>query len=441
MKIKFLMIGLLGLSTITAFAQKGVLKDAQESYDKYTVENSQKILAAKAKEDIAEAKTAIDKASVNEKTATLTQTYALEGAIYAATAALDTTNSAATATLISTAQDAIKKAKDAVATEKNADTKALSTKLITDAGNNLAIYFQGQGVKQYQAGKFELAYQSFNNWSETTGDTTATYYAALAATNAGNTNPKFYPYVITNYNKLLATNYSQNVKIYGFLSNVYLSSKDTANALKTISTGVAKYPSNAALREQEIKFYLMAGKDEEILGKLATAVAGDPKNKDLCYYAGLSYTRVGDAMDAKAKKAKDASAKNAAAKEASDDYAKAIDYYKKALDIDPNYLDANINLGNVIMKPAIDLYNQANALPSNATQKQYDDLREKADVQFDLALPYLQKAVDLDPKSNVALTNLWNYYRGKYDKAHAAENKAKAADIKKQIDANPEKTN
>src|SRR5476649_293819 len=97
MKIKFLMIGLLGLSTVTAFAQKGVLKDAQESYDKYTLENSQKVLASKAKQDIADAKTSIDKAAANDKTATMPQTYALVGAIYAATAAMDTTGNSAAA--------------------------------------------------------------------------------------------------------------------------------------------------------------------------------------------------------------------------------------------------------------------------------------------------------------------------------------------------------
>jgi tetratricopeptide (TPR) repeat protein len=439
MKIKFLMIGLLGLSTVTAFAQKGVLRDAQESYDKYTVENSQKILAAKAKTDIADAKTSIDKASTNDKTATLPQTYALIGAIYSATAAMDTTGAPATATLITTAQEAIKKAKDAVATEKDADIKAKCTKLIADAGTNLAIYFQAQGVKQYQSGKFELAYQSFDNWSQATGDTTATYYAALAASNAGNTNPKFYPYAISSYNKLLSTNYSQNAKIYGYQATLYIINKDTANALKVITDGVTKFPSNADLRGQEIKFYLMAGKDNEIIGKLESAVAADPKNKELCFYAGLSFTRVGDASAAKAAKAKDAAAKAADNKAALDYYSKAADYYKKAIAIDPNYLDANLNLGEVMMKPAIDFYNAANSLPSNATQKQYDEIRAKADVQFDLALPYLQKAVDLDPKSNAALTNLWNYYRGKYDKAHAAENKAKAADIKKQIDALPAK--
>lgn len=437
MKIKLLMVGLLGLSTMTAFAQKGALKDAQQNYDEYTVENTQKLLAAKAKASIADAKTAIDKAAVNDKTATLTQTYALEGAIYSALAAIDTTSNAAT--LLTTAQEAVKKAKDAVTTEKDADIKAKCTKLIADAGTNLAIYFQAKGVKEYQGSKFEQAYQSFDGWAQATGDTTAVYYAALSASNAGNTNPKFYAYAIKNYNSLLSANYSKSDQIYGDLSTLYIVTKDTANALKTISAGVAKFPSNVILRGQEIKFYLMAGKDNEIIGKLESAVAADPKNKELCFYAGLSFTRVGDASAAKAAKAKDAAVKAADNKAALEYYSKAADYYKKAIAIDPNYLDANLNLGEVMMKPAIDFYNAANSLPSNATQKQYDEIRAKADVQFDLALPYLQKAVDLDPKSNAALTNLWNYYRGKYDKAHAAENKAKAADIKKQIDALPAK--
>jgi hypothetical protein len=87
------------------------------------------------------------------------------------------------------------------------------------------------------------------------------------------------------------------------------------------------------------------------------------------------------------------------------------------------------------MKPAIELYNKANALPSNATQKLYDDLRAKADALFDIAKPYLQKAYDLKPKSKDAVNNLRNYYRGKYDKAHAKENADKASDLKKQADA------
>ena len=428
MKIKFLIIGLLGLISINGFAQESALKDAQENYDTYTVTNTQKLLAAKAKASIEDAKAAIDKASVNEKTATLPYTYALTGAIYAAMATMDT--SGITGAPLSThAKEAIKKAQ---AVDKKGDFK----KLITDANNNLAIYFQWLGVKQYQAGIYDQAYQSFDSWNQVAGDTTSLYYSALAASNAGRSNPQFYNNAVINYNKLLATNFSRNVKIYGYLSTLYLDTRDTAKALKTLSAGVAKYPSNTDLRGLEIKFYLIAGRGIEILGKLEGAVAADPKNKELCYYAGLSYALAGDATSAKATKAKDEATKTANNKIALDYYSKAADYYKMALEIDPDYLDARLNLGEVMLKPAIDIYNQAYNLPPNATQKQYDDMRAKADVQFDLAKPYLLKAVDLYPKSNAALTNLWTYYRGKYEKANAAENKEKAAALKKQIDAN-----
>jgi len=93
-----------------------------------------------------------------------------------------------------------------------------------------------------------------------------------------------------------------------------------------------------------------------------------------------------------------------------------------------------MNLGYVLMRPALDIYNAANKLPSNK-QKEYDAAILKSNAQLDLAKPYLQKAVDLNPKSIDALTNLRNYYRAKTDQAHAAENKAKAAELKQKIDA------
>src|ERR1700749_4753544 len=101
--------------------------------------------------------------------------------------------------------------------------------------------------------------------------------------------------------------------------------------------------------------------------------------------------------------------------------------YKKALEIDPNYFEANLNLGYVLLNPAIDMYNAANKLPASQ-QKAYDAAVAKAGAQFDLAKPYLQKAVELNPKSYDALNNLKTYYLGKKDAAHAAE-------LQKQIDA------
>ena len=91
-------------------------------------------------------------------------------------------------------------------------------------------------------------------------------------------------------------------------------------------------------------------------------------------------------------------------------------------------------MGYILMRPAIELFNQARLMPANK-QKEYEAVRIKADALFDLARPYLQKAVDINPKSSDALTNLRNYYKGKFDPTHSKENSDKAAEIKKQLDA------
>lgn len=426
------MAGLLGLISATAFAQKGELNNAQHSYDQYDVSKGSKvaILATKATTSLNDAKTSIDKAAANEKTASLPLTFALKGAIYSALANQDSIP-ATSAPLLATAQDAIKKAKEL-------DTKGENKKIIDEANFNVAVYNSNLGVKEYQAGKFDLAYKAFDTYRQIfPDDTTAILYTALAASNAGSTDPKYYPLAITNYNTLLTTKYNGKNKAYLNLSSIYLLNKDTAGALKAVGEGVAKYPTDADMRKREIEIALQSGKQNDVLIKIQSAITNDPKNKTLYYYEGLTYSQLGDAAYANSQKAKDNASKNTLNQTALDAYAKAVENYKKATEIDPEYFDATLNLGYYLVKPAIDMYNAARNLPSNATQKDYVALRTKADAQFDLAKPYLQKAVDLNPNSSDALNNLRNYYRGKYDPAHAAENTAKAADIKKQIDALP----
>src|ERR1700710_2957727 len=104
MKIKVLMAALLGLITINAFAQKGELSTANEEYAKF--DGLARANYALAKPSLMNAKTSIDKASANKKTADLPETYALKAAIYASIASRDSV-SATAATEIATAQEAI----------------------------------------------------------------------------------------------------------------------------------------------------------------------------------------------------------------------------------------------------------------------------------------------------------------------------------------------
>ncbi len=386
MKTKYVIASIFTLTISTiAVAQKSELANAKTEYDKATVFKTGKLAAA----SLNTAKEAIDKAASNDKTAQLPQTYALKAAIYGSLAN-DTTQQSRT-NLASTAQEAYKKAQDA-------DTKGENKKLLDDTKLSLANYQLQSGVKQYQSGKYDLAYTSFDNYRQYfPEDTNAILYTGLAAANSKNNDA-----AISNYKKLVTTKYSKNLSIYSDMASLYLMKKDTASAIKIMDEATKKYPKNQELAKREIELNLQAGNKKEVVQKIESAIANDPKNKTLYYYAGLTYS-------------------------SSKDYAKAAECYQKALDIDPNYFEANLNLGFVIMSPAIDMFNAANKLPASK-QKEYTAAIAKSNALFSKAEPYILKATEVNPTSLEALSNLKTVYIGRKEDA-------KAAAVQKKIDA------
>jgi tetratricopeptide (TPR) repeat protein len=426
MKIRFFMVALLALFSIAAFAQKGELNNANEQYQKYDALKSTLSLARPA---LMNAKTSIDKASVHEKTAALPLTSALKAAIYASLAVMDTVASTS-ATEYATALESLKKA-------KQLDTKNENTKLIDHANIQLAQYQLNKGVVEFQNKKFDEAYKSFDAARQIIPeDTTAILNTAIAAINAKN-----YAAGIANYNKLVTTNYSDKVHTYNDLSTLYLVNKDTAGAIKSIGEAVAKYPSNAELRKKEIEISLQAGQQNDLITKIEAAIKNDPKNKNLYYYEGLTYSQIAESASAELKKIQKTATKAAQAKpgtkQATDprvakleqtkleNFNKAAEMYKKAIELDANYFEAVLNLGYVYIAPAIDNYNAAQFINDN---KAYNDAMAKVKMRLDQAKPYLLKAVELNPKSVDALTNLKSYYLANKDTQNAN-------DVQKKIDA------
>lgn len=431
MKIKFLIAGLLGMASTVAFAQKYEVTNAKETFDKYLMLNKVPATYNEADKNLRDARTSIDKAAANAKTAQLPQTYALKAAIYATFALRDS----AGVKLYADAEQALKKAQELDATGEN---KAL----ISEAKTSLAQFQLNKGIKDFQGKNFDEAYKSFNNYQTLfPEDTTAIYYTGLAAVQAKN-----FPAALSNYNKLLPTKFSKREGIYLDMSTIALEQKDTVNALKYATEGVEKFPSNSDLRRREIEISLQTGKAQEVVGKIQSAIANDPKNKTLYYYAGLTYTSFGNSTgDAitKLKKTEGANLKEstlppfltklAPLQAKKDEYmAKAAEMYKKALEIDPDYYEANLNLGYALLSPAIDTYNYANNYLPASKQKEYTATIAKATTMFDAAKPYLLKAVELRPTSADALRNLKNYYLG-------TKNTAEANATQKKIDALPNK--
>jgi len=434
MKIKVLITALFAFITISAFAQKGELSDAKDDYTKY--DGLRAANMALAKPALTTAKAHIDKAAANAKTATMPETYALKAAIYASLASTDA-DAPAAATDYATAEDALTKA---IA----ADTKKENTLYIQHATTELAQAQLNKGVKAYQAKNFDEAYKAFDAARQLIPtDTTAILYTAISASNTKN-----YPVAITNYSALVAIpTYSTKgrVDVYNDLTTLYLYNKDTTGAMKVISEAVTKFPNNADLRKREIEVSLQAGQSGDLITKIETAIKGDPGNKALYYYEGLTYSQIAEVAGNEIKKLEKADKKAAAAKPGVkqapnpqiaklkqtrlDNFTKAAEQYKKAIAIDPNYFEAVMNVGYVTIAPAIDIYNDAQQLPTTQ-QKAYDADMAKANAQFELAKPYVLKAVELNGQSLDALTNLKSYYLGKKD----AEN---ANAVQKKIDALP----
>jgi tetratricopeptide (TPR) repeat protein len=389
MKMKSLVFAfaLLGCA-YSASAQKGELSTAKTNYEKYIALKDAGSLVL-ALPSINSAKASIDKAAVNEKTAVDASTWVYKAMIYTDLALLDTVSVSAEQTL-ATAKEDLKKAIDLGGAAQNAGN--------IERTNNLFAQFElNKGVKAFQTQKFSLAYEAFeNSLVYKPSDTTLTYYAGLAAINAQN-----YTAAIKKYGELVKLDYSANKLIALDLSKLYAMEKDTVNAIAVASTYATKF-NDQALATQEIELSLMSGKQKQVIERILAQIALDPKNKLEYFYLGIAY----DALK---------------------DFKKAEDAYKNAIELDANYFDATLNLGSGILNNGIDMYNKANTLPANK-QKEYDLAIKAAQVDFDRAFPYLDKAVKIDPKSLIALQNLKTYYVIK-------KNTAKVAELTKQISA------
>ncbi|WP_448699091.1 tetratricopeptide repeat protein [Mucilaginibacter sp. AW1-3] len=395
MRLKFLITGMVCLvSATTLFAQKGELNTATEEYGSFSTLRGQKAgpLAEKAKTSLNNAKASIDKASTNAKTNTLPATFAVKAQIYASLALREQEPAAATP-YFATAEEALAKAKEL-------DTKGENKKAIDEASDLLGQFKYYDGVKQYQAAKYEAAYNDFDYFRTTRpDDTTALYLTGLSAAAA-----QKYDMSIKYYSQLIKTKYSKNPDVYADLSLIYLQKKDTASAIKVVAEGAEKFPNDNKLSKREIELNLQAGNQAKVLEKIEKAIAGDPKNKTLYYYAGLTYTQTKD-------------------------FTKAEAMYRKALEIDPNYYEASLNLGYILLNPGITEFNAAQKLPPSK-QKEYDAAMARATASFNAAKPVILRTTEINPKSIDALTNLKQCYLGLKDMANATATQKKIDALK-----------
>ncbi|HLW49942.1 MAG TPA: hypothetical protein VKZ78_03150, partial [Sphingobacteriaceae bacterium] len=369
-----------------AFSQTNNLRRAKTSYTKFSdtklIGNPQLGLS-----DLNSAHQNLLKAIEHDRTKDLAETWVYYALVTSDLALLKDAEEAKT--LISTALDARDKAKEL-------DSDNAQAENFDVLGLNLAQYEMNMGVLAWDAQDFDEAYNRFSR-AETfvPGDTTLIYYAGAAAIQGQN-----YSSALEKYLQLVDVDeYSNHSQVMLDIPRIFMMEGDTVTAVKYANIGMEKYPENNDFATQYIEYNLIAGNEAQVVGSIKALSEKDPDNKVLYYYLGLAYS-------------------------AMDDEVGAEEAYRKSLSIDSNYEDANINLGGLILNQGIDQWNLVNS-QRDITQEEYDAGLAKALEIFELAYPYLQKAVALNDQNLISLYNLQKYYQLKEDQEKTDELQAK----------------
>ena len=176
------------------------------------------------------------------------------------------------------------------------------------------------------------------------------------------------------------------VDFYVRLLFMYIEEKRTADFDALIKVARAKFPANDDLLKLELQAYLDREDFSGAIAKLDEALTKEPNNPLYLYNAGFLYHQ---------------KLKNTA---------KGIEYYQKAIAADEKYVDAIYMLGLVYIDESNKFVEQINALPRNATQKQFDELDKKKNAELQKALSYFERSYKVNPKDLSTLEALREVY-------------------------------
>jgi tetratricopeptide (TPR) repeat protein len=86
-------------------------------------------------------------------------------------------------------------------------------------------------------------------------------------------------------------------------------------------------------------------------------------------------------------------------------------YFKRTIEIDPKYANAYMNLAAIKLKGDEKVVEEMNKLgTSDKDNKRYEVLKKQRTATFTAAMPYLEKAYELDPANDAVITNLMSVY-------------------------------
>jgi tetratricopeptide (TPR) repeat protein len=245
-------------------------------------------------------------------------------------------------------------------------------------------------VNAFQAEKYDDATKYFENIldiektdlfkKDTPVDTVIIYNTGLAATNA-----KQYKKAIDYFKECIKYDYNGGAS-YGQIISAYEAMGDTTAAVNSMKEGFEAYPESQNILVSLINYYMSKNKSEDAISYLDKAIEKDPKNPTFYFAKGAALDKLGRSDE-------------------------ALKAYQQATEVNPKFADAYYNMGVVYFNRGVKQLEVAAKVPPTEQDK-YEAEKGKADVQFKKAIPYMEKASELNPKDRFILEHLKNlYYR------------------------------
>jgi len=272
------------------------------------------------------------------------------------------------------------------------------------------------GVDKYTTGAYDKAYHSFaaaldaheilkaNEQKSSLDDVKQlddiTYFTGKSAALS-----KMQKEALVYYERLYKKG-TDNSDVYEGMYEAKLELGDAMGADKILSEGRTKFPEDPALLFSEINSLLKADKLNELTDRLKQAIAKEPNNIGLYVTLGNVY----DNLFQKNLKEKNDT-------KATEYFNEAQKYYNDALARDPKNVDATYSSGALYYNKAAALTQEMNEITTfdGPSLKKMEALKTQVMGLFDKALPYFQKAENLNPNDLNTLIALTEIYARKED--------------------------
>lgn len=167
---------------------------------------------------------------------------------------------------------------------------------------------------------------------------------------------------------------------------IYINQGQDEKAVALMTRARAASPNDVNLMRSEADLAYKMGDMVKYRQVMEQVVETDPNNPELFYNLGVSAMQLGESDRAKT-------------------------YYAKALELDPTYSYAQINMASMILQGEKDLVEEMNNLGTSAADnRRYDELKEIRREMYREALPYLEGASQTVPDNIEVLRTLMNLY-------------------------------